>query len=225
MSKRGSPIGRRPGLQWKYGQDLETLAEESSAAPNEVKVGDNLRRIREAGNLSLRALAEISGLAINTLSLIENGKSSPSVSTLQQLAGALDIPISAFFETTSPRKNIAHIKSRQRSHAIFEHGSLEDLGAGSVIQAVEPFVITSIPRQTAAVWRLCIPVTNSFTVWKARFNTPSVRKNTCWSLETACCSKRTCRTAGRTWRLSPLRLSWCSVLRTGTSALSGVMCK
>jgi len=144
--KRGSPIGRRPGLQWKYREAIEGQVEDRSTAITEVNVGENLRRIREASNLSLRALAERSGLAINTLSLIENGKSSPSVSTLQQLAGALDIPISAFFETTSPRKNIAHIKWRQRPRAIFEHGSLEDLGAGSVIQAVEPFVVTLDPQ-------------------------------------------------------------------------------
>ena len=146
MSKRSSPVDRRPGLLWKSGESLETLAEESRAAPNEVNVGDNLRRIREANYLSLRALAERSGLAINTLSLIENGKSSPSVSTLQQLARALEIPISTFFETTGPRKNIVHIQRQQRPRAIFDHGSLEDLGAGSVIQAVEPFVVTLHPQ-------------------------------------------------------------------------------
>jgi hypothetical protein len=39
-----------------------------------------------SANLTIRALASQSGLAVNTLSLIENGKTSPSVSTLQQLA-------------------------------------------------------------------------------------------------------------------------------------------
>jgi transcriptional regulator with XRE-family HTH domain len=112
----------------------------------EINVGGSLRRLREERNLTLRTLAEKSCLAINTLSLIENGKSSPSVSTLQQLAVALEVPITAFFETETEKKNIAYVKFNHRPRAMFEHGMLEDLGAGSGIQAVEPFVVTLEPN-------------------------------------------------------------------------------
>ncbi len=54
-----------------------------------ISVGRRLRELRAEQDLSIRALAEKSGLNANTLSLIENSKTSPSVSTLQQLAGAL----------------------------------------------------------------------------------------------------------------------------------------
>jgi len=101
--------------------------------------------LREERHLSIRGLAEKSGLAINTLSLIENGKSSPSVSTLQQLAVALEVPLTAFFETEAPQLAIMYTKTDQRPRATFDHGILEDLGAGSIIQAVEPFVITLEP--------------------------------------------------------------------------------
>ena len=146
ITRKRSPIGRRPGLQWQSRNANESPSGEVAAATKEVDVGVNLRSIREKRRLSLRALAERCGLAINTLSLIENGKSSPTVSTLQQLAVALEIPIAAFFETEGPKKNIAYIKAAQRLRAIFEHGSLEDLGAGSIIQAVEPFVVTLEPQ-------------------------------------------------------------------------------
>ena len=67
--------------------------------PNDgIDVGKRLRLLRSEKGLSLRALAELSGLNFNTLSLIENAKSSPSVSTLQRLAIALDVPITTFFE-------------------------------------------------------------------------------------------------------------------------------
>ena len=46
--------------------------------------------------LSIRTLAERSELNVNTLSLIENSKTSPSVSTLQQIAAALEVPIDGF---------------------------------------------------------------------------------------------------------------------------------
>jgi transcriptional regulator with XRE-family HTH domain len=111
----------------------------------EVDVGSRLRQLRTEHDLSLRALAEKSGLSINTLALIENQKTSPSVSTLQQIAIALQVPITAFFETNVPKSRIAHVKAHRRPRAAFEHGRLEDLGAGMMERVVEPFVVQLEP--------------------------------------------------------------------------------
>jgi transcriptional regulator with XRE-family HTH domain len=152
MARKGPPFGRRRGLRWQYWQQQGGVPGNGADPAMEVDVGGRLRHLREQRNWSLRALAEKSGLAINTLSLIENGKSSPSVSTLQQLAVALQTPITAFFETETPaakgqpKSNIAYIRHDRRPRAAFEHGLLEDLGAGTSIQAVEPFVLTLEPN-------------------------------------------------------------------------------
>ncbi len=111
----------------------------------EINVGRCLRKLREERDLSIRALAEKSGLNVNTLSLIENGKTSPSVSTLQQIAVALNAPITAFFQTGAPKNSIAHIKANNRPRAAFAHGTLEDLGAGMSERTIEPFVVTLGP--------------------------------------------------------------------------------
>jgi len=121
-----------------------------SAAPDTtegVNVGRRLRELRAEHDLSIRALAEKSGLALNTLSLIENAKTSPSVSTLQQIAAALDVPITAFFETNTPRTRIVYTKAGSRPSADFAHGTLADLGAGMADPAVQPFVITLEPNR------------------------------------------------------------------------------
>ena len=144
MPRKGSPFGRRRRIRWEYWQPQDEPQADSSD-PREVDVGGCLRRLREQRSLSLRALSEKSGLAINTLSLIENGKSSPSVSTLQQLAMALEIPITSLFETQIAEQQIAYVKMGRRPRANFEQGILEDLGAGASIQAVEPFVVTQAP--------------------------------------------------------------------------------
>ena len=146
MPRRDFPVGKQRGLRWQYQEPLDRQSWDGAPPVPEINVGGNLRRLREEHNLSIRALAEISGLAINTLSLIENGKSSPSVSTLQQLAVALEVPITAFFETESPKNNIAYVKADCRPRASFDHGILEDLGAGAAIRAVEPFVLTLEPE-------------------------------------------------------------------------------
>jgi transcriptional regulator with XRE-family HTH domain len=120
----------------------------SSTKP-EVNVGQRLRELRNERGLSIRALAERSGLNVNTFSLIENSKTSPSVSTLQQIAAALEVPITAFFETESPKNSIAHIVARNRPRLAFAHGILEDLGAGLTSRAVEPFVVTLEPHASS----------------------------------------------------------------------------
>jgi transcriptional regulator with XRE-family HTH domain len=118
----------------------------TGCAPGLVNVGRCLRKLREEHDISIRALAEKSGLAVNTLSLIENGKTSPSVSTLQQIATALGVPITAFFETDLPQSSVIHVRACQRSHATFTHGTLEDLGAGLRDRVVEPFIVTLEPN-------------------------------------------------------------------------------
>ena len=120
-------------------------AGESLSAPAEVNVGLRLRALRTERGLSIRALAEMSGLNFNTLGLIENSKCSPSVSTLQQLALGLAVPITAFFETDAPKHHLAYVKADQRVDAVFAHGTLADLGAGMAERAIEPFVITLEP--------------------------------------------------------------------------------
>ena len=140
-------------MRWEYWQSQDELSSDCPE-PVEVDVGSCLRRLREKRGFSLRVLSEKSGLAINTLSLIENGKSSPSVSTLQQLAGALEVPITSLFENHFEESRVAFVKKERRPRANFEQGILEDLGAGSSIQAVEPFVVTQAPATTSGVEKI-----------------------------------------------------------------------
>ena len=117
---------------------------ECEADPKTV-VGKKLREIRTGRGLSLRTLAESSGLNINTLSLIENSKSSPSVSTLQQLAAVLEVPITAFFESEPQQKQVVFVQGDQRPCVEFKSACLENLGKDLKDHAVQPFVVTLEP--------------------------------------------------------------------------------
>jgi transcriptional regulator with XRE-family HTH domain len=111
-----------------------------------INVGRRLRLLRSERGLSIRALAEISGLNVNTLSLIENERTSPSVNTIQQLARALGVPITAFFETSAPKKEIVYQKADNRPAAVFSYGSLEDLASGLASDHAQPFIVTLKPK-------------------------------------------------------------------------------
>lgn len=119
-------------------------ATENQAVPD-INVGQRLRELRAMRTLSIRSLAELSGLNFNTLSLIENGKSSPSVSTLQQLSMALGVPITAFFEMSSSRKEVLFQRSDHRPKAEFAHGLIEDLGCGLTLGNGVPLLINLKP--------------------------------------------------------------------------------
>jgi len=112
----------------------------------EETLGNRLRELRRQQGLSLRALAEKSGLSANTLSLIENGKTSPSVATLQQIAIALSIPITAFFEVKVNRDPVIHTRHDQRNSNAFLHGRLEEMGTGVGNEGLQPFVVSFEPR-------------------------------------------------------------------------------
>lgn len=121
------------------------LPNPESKDPAEVLVGRKLHELRTRKGLSLRMLSERSGLNINTLSMIENGKTSPSVSTLQQLAQALEVPIATLFESETPEKRVVFTPAEKRPSAAFGSAQMQHLGKDLAGSFVQPFVVTLKP--------------------------------------------------------------------------------
>jgi len=140
---RGRRLGRRCRWRDKLTAIMESADQEVDRS--EINVGHRLRQIRTGRGLSIRSLAEMSGLNFNTLSLIENEKTSPSVSTLQQLAQALQIPVVAFFEAVSAPEDVVYQKSGQRPRAMLTQGMFEDMGNGLALGEGLPLLITLEP--------------------------------------------------------------------------------
>ncbi|OIN88560.1 MAG: hypothetical protein AUJ21_10820 [Anaerolineae bacterium CG1_02_58_13] len=110
------------------------------------QVGQRLRVLRKARNLSIRSLAKQSGLSVNTLSLIENGKTSPSVSTLHLLAQTMNVSITAFFENEHQDKRIVYQKAGERQQIVFSQGHMEKLNEGMPRLGSEPFITKLEPN-------------------------------------------------------------------------------
>ncbi len=66
-------------------------------------LGDNIKRLRKARNLKQEELAELIGLEIKSLSLIETGKGFVSAKTLEKLASVLNVQASELFETQNSK--------------------------------------------------------------------------------------------------------------------------
>ncbi len=117
---------------------MESFAREAMS----VDVATSLRKLREARNISMRTLATKSGLSANALSMIERGKTSPSVSTLYKLADALGVSITAFFGVETEKKQIVFLKHDERTRMSFTRGVFEALGGEQFAGRVEPFMLT-----------------------------------------------------------------------------------
>jgi transcriptional regulator with XRE-family HTH domain len=111
----------------------------------ESRVGVRLRRLRDQQGLSLRVLAERCGLSINTISLIERGENSPTVSTLHRLASALDVPITDFFQEET-KQTVVFVRRDMGLRSQSDGAVMESLGIGLFDQQLEPFRMTIEPE-------------------------------------------------------------------------------
>jgi len=111
---------------------------------DKLLVGERIREIRNHRGLSLRALAELSNLSSNAISLIERGDNSPTVSSLHNLATALGVPITAFFEQ-GPDGQVIHLKKNRRPASESAGVRMENLGSGLPNQQLEPFLLSIGP--------------------------------------------------------------------------------
>lgn len=115
----------------------------------EVAIGRELRAHRRKQEITVADLSEATGLSIGMLSKIENGNTSPSLTTLQTLANALSVPITTFFRGFEEARSAVHTKSgegveleREGTRANHQYNLLGHIGANSSGVIVEPYMIT-----------------------------------------------------------------------------------
>lgn len=65
--------------------------------------GERIRAIRQERSLPQERFAELVGISVDFLSLIERGINSPSFETLEQIAKRLRMPVKALFDFSEKR--------------------------------------------------------------------------------------------------------------------------
>jgi transcriptional regulator with XRE-family HTH domain len=108
-------------------------------------LGRRLRALRDERHLTQRDLARLASLSPNAISLIERDEISPSVTTLQHLASALNVRMSYFFDTEAVT-DVVHIKAGQRPAITSQGIRIEAAGTRLEGQQIDPFVVTLAPH-------------------------------------------------------------------------------
>lgn len=79
-----------------------------------MMLGERVHTRRSQLNLSLRDLAERCGLTASFLSQVERDLVSPSIGSLRQISGALDVPIFYFLADQPARSPVVRAAQRRR---------------------------------------------------------------------------------------------------------------
>lgn len=115
----------------------------------EVAIGREVRGYRHQKGMTVADLAQATGLSIGMLSKIENGNTSPSLTTLQTLANALSVPLTSFFRRFEEHREAVHTKAgagveiaRAGTRAGHQYNLLGHIGGNASGVMVEPYLIT-----------------------------------------------------------------------------------
>ena len=138
----------RQSPKLKFGQDPHATRETSEKVL-EVAIGREIHAFRKQQNITVAELAAETNLSIGMLSKIENGNTSPSLSTLQTISNALSVPLTAFFRQYEERRMAVHTKAgegvqieREGTRAGHQYNLLGHIGGNSSSVIVEPYLIT-----------------------------------------------------------------------------------
>lgn len=138
----------RQSPKMKFGQDPHATRETSEKVL-EVAIGREIHAFRKQQNITVAELAAETNLSIGMLSKIENGNTSPSLSTLQTISNALSVPLTAFFRQYEEQRMAVHTKAgegvqieREGTRAGHQYNLLGHIGGNSSSVIVEPYLIT-----------------------------------------------------------------------------------
>jgi transcriptional regulator with XRE-family HTH domain len=118
----------------------------TGSAESAKRLGDRVRMLREARTLSLRTLASRAGFSPSFISQVENGQASPSIASLERIAGALGVTLAQFFRHSEADEPIV-VRASQRPDLVsaWSRAEIELLGPSRTGGLLEPMMLTLEP--------------------------------------------------------------------------------
>lgn len=108
-------------------------------------VGEQVRRLRAQVGMTLRTLARQAGFSASFISQLEHGQVSPSISSMERIAGVLGVSLVEFFASVSQADGGLVVRAAQRQE-------LNSGWSNSAVEAVSPH--SSLARLEVLMIRL-----------------------------------------------------------------------
>jgi transcriptional regulator with XRE-family HTH domain len=111
-------------------------------------LGSTVRRLREATGLSLRAVAEKSGFSPSFISQVENDQASPSIASMERIAGAFGLTLAEFFrelDGSAPERAGAEASRDGSVRSEWSKARIAYLAPGNPDVRILPLMVTLDP--------------------------------------------------------------------------------
>ena len=112
----------------------------------ETRIGEVLRQLREKLGLSLRILAARAGFSASFMSQVENGQVSPSIASLEKIAGELGVSLADLFEASqTPAPAVVRADARPGFTSMWSRARVELLTPSGDRRAVAAVAVNLAP--------------------------------------------------------------------------------
>jgi len=124
----------------------QLVLESTETTAKQVHIGDQVRSLRTALNMSVRGLAYRAGFSPSFISQVENGLVSPSIASLERIASVLGVSLAGFFTGQRPDTTvIARSNNRQEMVSSWSRARIEALVPSHAARDLEAVMITVAP--------------------------------------------------------------------------------
>ena len=132
-------------------QDPHKVGTDQQEKVLEVAIGREVKAVRKQQNITVLELSKKTGISPGMLSKIENGLTSPSLTTLQTLSEALSVSLTSFFRRFEEQRSAVLVKAgsgmdvdRAGTRAGHQYNLLGHVGSNASGVIVEPYLIELI---------------------------------------------------------------------------------
>jgi XRE family transcriptional regulator, regulator of sulfur utilization len=140
MKRKNVPSPRKRAVKQK----------DENSGGREQPLGEAVRRLRDRGRLSVRALASKCGFSPSFISQVELNQASPSLASLERIAAGLGVTLGEFFHAA---EGLGPVLVRSSDRPMLQSGwsrsQIESLGSSSPGNRLEVLLVTMRPEGTS----------------------------------------------------------------------------
>ncbi len=117
----------------------------------ELNIGEKIKRLRKAQNLTQEELADRADLTKGFISQLERDLTSPSIATLAAIVDVLGVKLADFFEDSHPETYVFRMDQRVISSASTEGVEVMLMVPSAQMRHMDPVIVTLKPGSKTAL--------------------------------------------------------------------------